>query len=421
MLCDKDVLLNMELKTKYQYTYFIYPYIINENKYDKYILKLLSNKDIKVRFFEKEKDLDIYSYFLPTIKDFMFQGFEFSKEKIRKFEEFNKDMQAIILSKYPCTIFEYSVGQGVHGKAGEEDGIFFKLQKMELVCFSTGICFLVIKTNIEDSMEFRDVLNFNYKFRDIYSEFKELKEYENIRLQTATFSDVKKLNDIIKELTGNVADAKELNINTNRFLTYAYTCIDQADWNEQKSFKNIEFEFLKYANIFPSSYKSNFDKKHMEILSKWKFIYTGFTKEGMALLTSGIDFHNYTVLPHVYENQYLYTYILVQYQKIYLKKLENEYKKKGMGQEAREKFIKFTKELWIQEITNDDVGTNIYKKARHVSEIERIYSSLKNKFDVAYKELNIEKESKVNKVILVVLGMSLLLNIFNFIILTKLM
>lgn len=62
-------------------------------------------------------------------------------------------------------------------------------------------------------------------------------------------------------------DAKMLDINTNRFLTYAYTCIDQLDWNENKSFKNIEFEFFKYANIFPSSYKSNFDKniwKHFQ-------------------------------------------------------------------------------------------------------------------------------------------------------------
>ena len=173
----------MELKTKYQYTYFIYPYIVNENKYDKYILKLLNQKDKKVKFFEKEKDLDIYSYFLPTIKEFMFQGFEFNKEKINKFEEFNKEMQTMILSKYPCTVFEYSIGTELQGKAGEEEGIFFKIQKIELICFNTGICFLVIKTNIEDSKEFADVLNFNYKFRDIYSEFKELKEYENIRLR----------------------------------------------------------------------------------------------------------------------------------------------------------------------------------------------------------------------------------------------
>lgn len=411
----------MELKTKYQYTYFIYPYIINQNKYDKYIQKLLNNKHINVRFFEKEKDLDIYSYFLPTIRKFMFQNFEFNKDKINKFEEFTTDMKANILSKYPCTIFEYNIGQDVQGKAGEEQGIFFKIQKMEIICFNTGICFLIMKTNIEDSEEFSDVLNFNYKFRDINSEFKELKKYENIRLQTTTFSDVKKIEDIIKDITGNASDAKKLDINTNRFITYAYTCIDQIDWNETNQFENIEFEFFKYANIFPSSYKSNFDKKHMEILSKWKFIQTGFTKEGMALLTSSIDIHNYTKLPHAYENQYLYTYILVQYQKLYLKKLENEYKQKNMSNSTREKFINFTKELWIQEITHDDIGTNIYIKARKVSEVEKIYNNIKNKFDVAYKELNIEKESKINKIILLTLGLSLLLNIINFIALIKLL
>lgn len=411
----------MELKTKYQYTYFIYPYIINENKYDKYLQKLLNDKNIKVKFFEKQRDLDIYSYFLPTIRKFMFQNFEFSKDKIGKFEEFPKDMQSIILSKYPCTIFEYNLGMDVQGKAGEEEGIFFKIQKMEIICFNTGICFFVMKTNIEDSNEFSDVLNFNYKFRDIHSEFKELKEYENIRLQTTTFSDVKKLNDIIKDITGNAEDSKKLDINTNRFITYAYTCIDQIDWNETNQFKNIEFEFFKYANIFPSSYKSNFDKKHMEILSKWKFIQTGFTKEGMALLTSSIDIHNYTKLPHAYENQYLYTYILVQYQKMYLKKLENECKQKNMASTSREKFIDFTKELWIQEVTHDDVGTHIYKKSRHVSEVEKIYNNLKNKFDIAYKELNIERESKMNKLILATLGLSLLLNIINLIALIKLL
>ena len=152
----------MELKTKYQYTYFIYPYIINENKYDKYILKLLNNKNIKVKFFEKEKDLDIYSYFLPTIKKFMFQGFEFTKEKIRKFEAFKKEIQNSILSKYPCTMFEYNLSNDIQGKAGEEDGIFFKIQKIQLVCFNTGICFLLIKTNIEDNNLFSSVLNLNF-------------------------------------------------------------------------------------------------------------------------------------------------------------------------------------------------------------------------------------------------------------------
>lgn len=412
----------MELKTKYQYTYFIYPYVVNENKYEKYLLKLLNHKNCHVRFFEKEKDLELYTYFLPKMKEFLFQGFEFSKDKIRKFEEFHTDMQAVILSKYPCTMFTYDLGMDMQGKAGDKDGIFFHLQKIELICFQTGICFLVMKTNIEDSKDFCDVLDFNYKFRDIHSELKELKKYENIRLQSANFSDVKKLTDIIEELTGNVLDAKHLDIDTNRFLTYAYTCIEQTDWNDEKQFKELEFEFFKYANIFPSSYKSNFDKKHMQILNKWKFIKTGFTKEGMALLTSGIDIHNYTKLPYLYENQYLYTYLFAQYQKLYLKKLDKDLKlnSRNKNNHLREKFIRFTKELWVGEITNDDIGSQIYKKVRQVTEIEKMYIQMKNKFDIAYKELNIEKESKANKVIMVILAISLLLNLINFIALMKL-
>ena len=344
----------------------------------------------------------------------MFQGFEWNKEKIEKFEGFTKEMQAVLLAKYPCSMFEYNFGNDVQGKAGEKDGIFFHLQKLSLVCFNTGICFLLFKTNIEESNDFQDVLDFNYKFRDINSELKELKQYENIRLQSTTFSDVKKLNEIIKEITGDIKDSKAVDIDTNRFLTYAYTCIEQQYWNDENPFKDLEFEFLKYANIFPSSYKSNFNKKHMQLLGKWKFIKTSFTKEGMTLLTSSIDIHNYTKLPHAYENQHLYTYLLVQYQKIYLKKLENDAKEKQMKKDVRRKFIDFTKTIWIQEVTHDDVGSNIYKKVRNVCELEKIYLGMKNKFDIAYKELNIERENKVNRVIIVVLIISLLLNMINF-------
>ena len=53
----------MELKTKYQYTYFIYPYVIKENKYTRYLLRLLKDKKCRLRIFRREKDLNIYSYF----------------------------------------------------------------------------------------------------------------------------------------------------------------------------------------------------------------------------------------------------------------------------------------------------------------------------------------------------------------------
>ena len=123
----------MEIKTKYQYSYFIYPYSIKENKYEKYILKLLRNKKCTVQFMQKEKDMEIYTYFLPAIRKFMFQDFQYNDEKIRKFKEFDKKLQATILAKQGCTIFEYSINQGLQGKVGQQEGILFKISKISII------------------------------------------------------------------------------------------------------------------------------------------------------------------------------------------------------------------------------------------------------------------------------------------------
>ena len=58
----------MELKTNYQYTYFIHPFVIKEGKYQKYILKMLRDKDFKLKTFQKEKDFKMYQYFLPKTR-----------------------------------------------------------------------------------------------------------------------------------------------------------------------------------------------------------------------------------------------------------------------------------------------------------------------------------------------------------------
>ena len=65
----------MELKTRYQYTYFINNFVIKESKYSKYILKLLKDKRFKLKIFDKNKDLEIYTYFLPKIREFLFGTF----------------------------------------------------------------------------------------------------------------------------------------------------------------------------------------------------------------------------------------------------------------------------------------------------------------------------------------------------------
>ena len=188
----------MELKTKYQYTYFIYPFAIKESKYTRYLLKLLKDENCKLRIFRKDKDLDIYSYFSHRARNYMFSTFNWNKTKLARLDELPLDTKAAILAKNPCTIFEYTIKKDIQGKTEERNGIFFKIPKIEIICFNTGICFLCIKTNIEESDKFADLLNFNYKFRDINKEFANLDNYDNIRVQTDCFADVK----IFKEFIG---------------------------------------------------------------------------------------------------------------------------------------------------------------------------------------------------------------------------
>jgi len=104
-----------------------------------------------------------------------------------------------MLSTHSCVCFEYMLGSTVQGKVGKENGIFFNIPKMDIVCFNTGICFVSIKTTIDQSNKFSDILNFNYKFKEINSEFASLKQYDNINIQTEMLEDVGQINDIIRK------------------------------------------------------------------------------------------------------------------------------------------------------------------------------------------------------------------------------
>lgn len=105
------------------------------------------------------------------------------------------------------------------------------------------------------------------------------------------------------------------------------------------------------------------------------------------------------------------------YQKIYLKKLIVEFKTKLKSKEVRKNFIKFTQNLWIHEITVDETGSIIYGNWKEVLELDNTYFEVKNKYDVLYKELNIEKTAKTNKLIAVILLAALIVNIINFLVL----
>lgn len=403
----------MKLKTNYQYTYFIHPFVVKENKYQKYLLRLIRDKKIRLKTFQKGKDLELYSYFLPKSRDFLFSSFSHSKLKLDKLNELPEDTKSAILSKYPCTIFEYILDEDIQGKS-QDKGIFFKVQKIEIICFNSGICFFSMKTNIENSDDFSDVLNFNYKFRDIKQSDK-LKDFDKIYLQTDTFENTSKLTEFIKDLTGSDIETMKLDIDTQRFLTYSYVCVDKDAWNANSDFSKIEHNFIKYVNFLPADNVTDLKLDEADVFSAWKYTKIGTTKQGVTMFASSEDINNFIDMPDKYENQYFYTYILNLYKKIYLKKLEQEFKMAVNLKKARKKFIEFTKNLWIQDITEDEIGSSINYKLSKALDLERLYYEIKTKYDILYKEMNIEKNSKTIVIVAIVLVISLIFNILNYI------
>lgn len=410
----------MELKVKYQYTYFIKPFLINENKYEKYLLSLLNNKNCKLKVFEKERDLNLCSYFIQNIREYFFPTFLFNRDKINNLERLDNKTKAIVLSKLHCNIFEYNFDTKIQGKVSDNEGIFFNINKMEIICFDTGVCFLAIRTDVDNSEKFSDLLNFNYRFKDINSDFTKLRDFTNIKIQTDKFSNMTELSNFINSVIGvnnNSIGLKDVDLYNKRFFVYTYSCIDQDNWNTEEDFENIQSDFLRYSNVLSSNDTLDFNidefDRNIGIIEQFKYSRFGFTKQSASLMTSSIDINNYTKLLFDYENEYFYTLIISLYQRIYLKKLENEFRSRKDINSIRRKFTKFTKELWLEEITNSVTGTIFYNKWKDVFELQEIYDEIKNKYDVIYKELNIENSSRVNKVILITLVISILLNILN--------
>ena len=392
----------MELKTRYQYTYFIYPYVIEEKNYSKYLLKLLKDKKCTMKKFDIAKDLSIYQNFLPNIRKFMFWSFNYTKQQMRELESLDNELKANILSKYPCTMFDYNIKQNVQGKVQNEDGIYFDITKVELICFNTGICFLLFKTIIDgENNKFSDFVNFNYKFRDITSKADELKEFENIKIQTSIFKDSKDIIKFIKDITGNTSLAEDLNIDQERFITYSYACISQEDWNDNVEIKTIEKLFFKFFKVLPAHKELNdiITEDYFNKPPNSKYIKYGFSNVGTALLTSDIAVDNYTKLPFRFENEQLYLYILCLYKKFYLAKVNYELDRKDCQQE----FLSFTKNFLIEEVSNDETESCLEKNWSEKLDIDRMFNKIKNKYDMLYKSTNVEKTKIKQNIIILIL------------------
>ena len=388
----------MELKTNYQYTYFIYPFAIKEGEYRRYVANLIKNKRYKIKFFDAFKDVELYKYFVPTIKEKLFQDFSFSSDKINSINKLSMRQKIDVLSKQNCLMFEYVLEEQMQGKIDEKDGIFFSIPKIELICFNTGICFLSIKTHLVETEKFSDVLNFNYKFENINLENKNIKKLDTIKIQTNMFNNMSKISEIISDITGQKIESRKLDIDDDLFLIYTYACIDSSYWNKEADFESIENEFVKLAELKPSDINVNVDYDKLSVITNSSFRKIRINNKCVATMCSSTDTENYTKFYQEYESKYLYTYIIALHQRYYLKKLGNSFNKNTNA--TINNFINFTNNIWISEVTTDSLGEKIYKRCKEKLNLEDIFNDAKKKYDIYYKKLNIEKNKNINKILI---------------------
>lgn len=399
----------METKIKYQYTYFIEPFIIKEKSYDKYILNLLKDKRITLKIFNSEKDVGIDTYFNEEIKNIMFKTLNESQEQIKNLENIREEEYQKIINM-PCICFEYKINQNAQAKMGEESGIFFKIDKIEIMCFKPGICFLSIKTYLDENITFNDVLNFNYKFKTLNTKNDDLRLHEKIHIQSNEFKDKTDLITLMQELTAN-------NLKPEEFYTFTYVCIDGEEWNEKKEFSRIQKDFNKLTFVMPASKNIENEISHVENL---EYIKIGIDKNSTALITNSLETYNYTKLPFEYENEYRYTLIYALYQKIALKEFGEKLRKENKYKQIKKKLTNFINNSWAKEITKNTIGSKLYKTWREELELENIYLEIANKYEMAYKDERIKKNQRNNKIIWSILAICLIINIINVIILINL-
>ena len=365
----------MELKTNNQYSIFIYPFVVNEKNYNEYILKLLENDKCELKLWNKDEDISIYTYFKQNIREKVFWPFSYSKMKIQKLNDLDNEFKSKVLSQYEVTMFKYNLNNKIQGRIGEDNTSLFDVDNIEIVCFKTGICFILLKTSLGKEIEISDVLNFNNKFRNIESDFKTANQ-EEIIVQTDDFKNSNDIYNIIRDIKGNNEDAKKLRISDERIFTYTYSSLNKESWKDNFN-DSLKENFIKLYNVLPNQL-DNFDIKQYssEIIDVSKFIKIGFTNQGTALFSSACE-KNSLNMPYVYGQEYLYTYIISLYKKLYINKLMNEYEEIKKFDKIKNKLENFTNSIWIDSITKNKNGDLLNKKWEETLQLQYKYEKLK--------------------------------------------
>ena len=246
----------MSLKAKYQYTHFIYPFVVDEKKYTDFIYKLNKNPKLwKLKIHDQKEDETMYNFFLPYMRKFLFPTLFWSSVNKKEIKRMGIYTKSSILSKLTCVEFDYNLSNIKTGKMKDNnvDTIGFDITKIKLICFMPGICFLDIRAEIDEKDEYIDfnkILDFNHTFRKLTP--RAIKSFINEnKIKAKSIDKLETISNLILSITKDFEVSSLEKIYYDKMFTYSYTCID--GWEKPEDFKKLKNEFLKYQYVMSTN------------------------------------------------------------------------------------------------------------------------------------------------------------------------
>lgn len=233
----------------------IYPYIIEKDRLAGYYEILLDEK-YELKMFYKNKNKEIYNWYLPNIREYLFWSFELTtdKEKEKEFKTLENDLKSIICEKYTCNIF--------------------KKDETIVICFNSGICFAITE-NIKELVKLKKyqkgtlLETINLRDEDGYKIPKEaVKDESLIEDSPELYSYILQLYKLVKlnKIHKEIQSEKLFDKTRNRFVDFTEKLynVEITDKKEgldickkwQKELK-LEELYLKIDNEFDLLYKNN--------------------------------------------------------------------------------------------------------------------------------------------------------------------
>lgn len=407
--------MTLDLKVQNQYSYFIYPFYVKRGKYKEFITNLVNNDKWNFKILNETTDQNTASFFLPDVRKFLFPTLDWSSEKKGNFNKLSSKERIKKIAALPKTTFKYNLQKPIRTLINikKDKMTSFLITKIKILSFEQGAGFLIFKTILDDkhNKSFNDVLDFNYNFREINLFHENLKE-DQATIVCEHFKNEKTVSQLIKHLLNDFVDVEKESIYYDRLFTYSYVCLEEDEWNEERTFSDFIYEFFKFKHVlsgdFKSKYYDNFMKRDETSYSRWTYSMYGFLKESGVVLGSARDSFNCSQLADYFETIYYYIFILAIYQRVMLILLSRELAAGGTKRidQLRRYLLKFTNISWFNQITNSEQGMDIWKKWQKVFELPTLFEEVQREYTGYYEYTFAKSQERINRFLVYIFVMS---------------